>query len=408
MISRMSIPLLLLLFCCGFGSVSGNENTLTESTYSELANIDDLIDQGKFQSALTLLNRLVPKLEARTYDRAVSLQLLGHIHSAMGNRPAAISAFKKALESRKLPESVDHDLRYSIAQLLIAEGSYRDGTGYLLRWINEEKDPTAESMALLASSYYRLGSYGEAANHMEKAISADGIGPAAWYELLLACYRKTGRGAEAIRVSQQAIRRYPDAGAFWNNLLYWYRHAEMAPESLALQELMYRRGMLNTAEKIRLVRSYDRRGMPYQAADLLEHELETGNIPRTEAHYRLLVHCLLRAREKEPARDILAQAVSQMPNGSLQYQLGTLLVDMEQWRAARDTLENALASGDTGAVGHARLLLGISYYHTGNVEASRDAFRLAQADETSHDEAQTWLQFIGKQVSMENDNPRTP
>lgn len=401
MISRMSTLLLLLLFCCGFGSVFGNENTLTESAYSELASIDHLIDQGKFQRALTTLNRLIPKLEAQTYDRAVSLQLLGHIHSTMGNRPAAINAFKQALETGMLPAWVNHDLRYSIGQLLIAEASYRDGAGYLLRWINEEKDPTAESMALLATAYYRLGSYGAAANQMEKAISADGGGPAAWYELLLACYQKTGRGAEAIRVSQRAIRRYPDMGAFWDNLLYWYRHAEMAPESLALQELMYRRGMLNTAEKIRLVRSYDRQGMPYQAADLLEHELETGNIPRTEAHYRLLVHCLLRAREKERARGILAQAVSQMPSGSLQYQLGTLLADMEQWRAARDTLENALASGDTGAVGHARLLLGISHYQTGNVEASRDIFRLAQADAAFHDEAQAWLRYIEKQAAME-------
>ena len=139
MISKMSIPLLLLLFCCGFGAVFGNENALTESAYSELANIDNLIDQGKFQRALTTLNRLIPKLEAQTYDRAVSLQLLGHIHSAMGNRPAAISAFKRALETGTLPAWVNHDLRYSIGQLLIAEGSYRDGTGYLLLWINEEE-----------------------------------------------------------------------------------------------------------------------------------------------------------------------------------------------------------------------------------------------------------------------------
>ena len=100
MIPKRSIPLLLLLFCCGFGSVSGDEKALTESAYRELASIDDLIDQGRFQRALTTLNRLMPKLEAQTYDRAVSLQLLGHIHSAMGNRPAAISAFKQALETR--------------------------------------------------------------------------------------------------------------------------------------------------------------------------------------------------------------------------------------------------------------------------------------------------------------------
>jgi Tfp pilus assembly protein PilF len=399
MIPKRFIPLLFLLFCGDAGFAFGEEKALSESTYRELEGIDDLIERGSFQRALTDLNRLMPKLGARTYDRAVALQLAGHIHTAMGNRPAAIRAIKQALETGMLTESVNHELRYSMGQLLIAEGSYRKGTGYLLRWIKEERAPTAESRALLATAYYRQGNCGKAANQMEKAISSDKDKPAAWYELLLACYRKSGQSGKSIRVSRQAIRHHPHAGVFWNNLLYWYRQAEMTPESLALQELMYRRGMLNTGEKIRLARSYDRQGMPYQAADLLERELETGNIPRTDTHYRLLAHCLLRAREKERARDVLTKAVSKIPSGSLQYQLGTLLVDLEQWREARDTLESAIASGDTGTAGHTRLLLGISHYHTGNIEASGDAFRRAQADAAFRDEAQDWLDYLGKHQS---------
>ena len=396
MIPKRFVPLLFLLFCGDAGFAFGEEKVLSESTYRELESIDDLIEQGSFQHALTNLNRLMPKLGVRTYDRAVALQVAGHIHTAMGNRPSAIRAIKQALETAMLTESVNHELRYGMGQLLVAEGSYRKGTGYLLRWMKEEQAPTAESRALLATAYYHQGDYGKAAYQMEKAISSDRDKPAAWYDLLLACYRKSGQIEKAIRVSRQAIRHHAHAGVFWNNLLYWYRQAEMTPEALALQELMYRRGMLTTEEKIHLARSYDRQGMPYQAADLLERELETGNIPQTDTHYRLLAHCLLRAREKERARDVLAEAVSKIPNGSLQYQLGTLLVDLEQWREARETLESALASGDTGAAGHTRLLLGISHYHTGNIEASRDAFQMAQADAAFQDEAQAWLNYLGK------------
>ena len=93
MIPKRFIPLLFLLFCGDAGFALGEEKALSESTYRELEDSDDLIEQGSFQRALTDLNRLMPKLGARTYDRAVALQVAGHIHTAMGNRPAAIRAF---------------------------------------------------------------------------------------------------------------------------------------------------------------------------------------------------------------------------------------------------------------------------------------------------------------------------
>ena len=76
------------------------------------------------------------------------------------------------------------------------------------------------------------------------------------------------------------------------------------------------------------------------------------------------------------------------------------LAEMSSELAAEiDTLESAIASGDTGAAGHTRLLLGISHYHTGNIEASRAAFRRAQADAAFRDEAQAWLDYLGKHQS---------
>ena len=97
--------LLLLLVCCGYGSVFGDDTALSEFTYRELSSIDQLIDQRRFQHAMASLNQLLPQLEPQSYDQAVALQMLGHIHSALGNPPAAVKGFRQALRTGKLSTS---------------------------------------------------------------------------------------------------------------------------------------------------------------------------------------------------------------------------------------------------------------------------------------------------------------
>ena len=317
--------------------------------------------------------------------------MLGYVYNASGKRDQAAAAFSKALADNLLPENVMHDLRYSIAQLQAQEGKFKDALDPLLSWFKTEKEPQAEAHLLAATIYYQLQEYRNLTEHMEQALKKTAKPEKSWYELLLAGYYQGSDFAHAAEVLERMLVLYPDQRDYWLQLAGMYQKAEHPARSLAVLELALRRGLLDEAGIMQVIRLRLHQQMPRQAAVLLQEQIGKGAVPRTRDNIELLAESWLLAREYDRATTAFTDLATLTSDPSVYYRLGYVYFTQEKWDAARKALDTAVKGGALADKPDAYLLLGISAYHINEITGAARAFNQALNHASTRQQAQWWL-----------------
>jgi tetratricopeptide (TPR) repeat protein len=364
---------------------------LSQPTYRSLRTIHELMNSGKSDAALNALNKLLLKVRHRPYESAVVLQTMGYVCHTLGRDEQTTAYFEQALAKKALPNEVILSVTYNLAQLLIASEKYQKGLHYLKRWFEQEEKPSAQSLFLMATAYFHMEQCEQAIHFVNKAIAQASSPHKSWYQLLLACYYELARYKEAARVLEQLTNHFPEERDYWIQLAGVYQKLNRDPSAVAILELAYRMDMLEETDMLRLVNLYMYRGMPYQAAQLLDMEMEKGRIKRTTDHWLLLTDSLVMAQEPERAITALRQAAKLADRGSLYQRLGQMLYRLERWEEAVQAFDTALGSDRLDYPARVQLLLGVAAQRAGYHERARSAFIKALNDDETQEQAQAWL-----------------
>ena len=375
---------------------------LSEATYRSMSAIHQLMESGKFNAALDALNKLLPKVRHRTYESAVVLQTMGYVCHTLGRDTQAIAYFEQALAKQALPNKVAQSVTYNLAQLHIARKNYQKSLHYLKQWFEQQAKPSAQSLFLAATAHFYMDQYKQAVPYISKAIAKASPPQKSWYQLLLACYYELARYKEAARVLEQLIDDFPDERDYWIQLAGVYQKLNRDRSAIAILELAYRKDMLEETGMLRLVNLYLYRGMPYQAAKLLDTEIKKGNIKRTTDHWLLLTDCLVLAQEPERAITALRQAAKLADKGSLYHRLGQMLYRLERWEEAVQAFDTALRSDRFDQPAMVHLLLGVAAQRAGYYERARSAFIKALDYEETQEQAQAWLDRLAGDDTRNN------
>lgn len=143
--------LLLSLMLVSPLQAADKEYLLSEATYKALSKAQELMEAEQYTEAERQLDALLAQTEAGGYDRAVVQQTLGYLYSERAQYDKAAQAFRQALDANALPEEVAHDLRYNLAQLLIADGQYSQGVVEMEKWLASESQPENSVYVLLGN-----------------------------------------------------------------------------------------------------------------------------------------------------------------------------------------------------------------------------------------------------------------
>jgi tetratricopeptide (TPR) repeat protein len=364
---------------------------LSQPTYRSMSTIHELMNSGKSHAALNALNKLLLKVRHRPYESAVILQTMGYVCHTLGRDAQAIAYFEQALAKKTLPNKVVLNVTYNLVQLLITSKNYQKGLHYLKQWFEQEAKPSAQSLFLAATAYFYVEQYEQAILYVNKAIANASPPQKYWYQLLLACYYELTRYKEAARILEQLTNYYPKERDYWIQLAGVYQKLNRDTSAVAILELAYRMDMLEETDMLRLVNLYLYRGMPYQAAQLLDTEMEKGSIKRTTDHWLLLTDSLVLAQEPERAITALRQAAKLADKGSLYQRLGQMLYRLERWEEAVQAFDTALGSDRLDQPARVQLLLGVAAQHAGFHKRARSAFIKALDDDETREQAQAWL-----------------
>ena len=171
----------------------------------------------------------------------------------------------------------------------------------------------------------------------------------------------------------------------------------MTPDALAVMALAHRQGLLDKeSDYIQLFSLYGYMEVPLKAARVLEEGLEKGIVEPTKKHYESLGNAWYASRELDKAVEALIKAGEKSLDGKIHMQVAYILVDKEDWGAAKIELNSAILKGglkDT-ELGNLLVLLGMSELNTGDLVAARKAFMDARKYPKTRSSAQQWINHL--------------
>jgi len=400
-------PLLLITLLSMTTATMAKEESqylLTEKTYKDLSAAQALMEANKFLAAETKLKALLVEMESGSYEKAVIQQTLGYLYSTLENYKQAISQFQQALDSNALPEKVSHDLRYNLAQLLLADEQYSKGIAMLEKWLKAEVAPPNSAHVLLASAYYRVENYKKTIEHISVAIKNDKTPIEAWYQVLLAAHMELKQYKSAISVLETLIAVYPYQVTYWTQLSSLYLQQNEEFTGLAVKMLAQRLNLGDSKTLISLADMYRYLNIPYKSAQLLTQGINDGVIKADFDNLNRLANSWLAAKEAVKATPILQKIAGLDGSGESDLKYSRVLFSLEKWQDTEQSLSKSLTKLKGKQIGEASLLLGMTQFHLDKLSQAKASFSKAIKFEDERNQASQWLRHIESLLPKEGTN----
>ncbi|MCC5797057.1 MAG: tetratricopeptide repeat protein [Methylophaga sp.] len=392
---------ILLIVFLGLHTVAAAEQyLLTESTYRVLSAAHEKMEAQQYTQAERDLQALLRDISSSSYDAAMIRQTLGYLYSETGDYARAASTFREALASEALPPDVNHNLRFNLAQLLIAADNYREGIAELERWMQNEAAPSDNAYLLLATAYYRLPDYQKSIDTIKILINRTSQPKEEWYRLQLAGHMELNQYRAATSLLETMVSRYPYQKNYWDHLASLYMQQEQQFRSLAVHSLTMRMDLGDTNTLQRVIDMYRYLGIPYKAATMLEKGMADGVIARNFEQQKRLADSWLAARELARAIEVLSSIATQDQTGETGFQLARLQISEERWADALSTLQQVEPMVESERLrGELLLLKGMAYFNLGDYLQARTQFSQAVAFERQRNQAGQWLRHVDALLS---------
>lgn len=372
---------------------------LDELTWKQLNRVYEEVGEERFDSAYEDLQNMLRRAGRDAYLQAVLYQALAQVEWSRKNYEASLAHFEKAVELDTLPNQTHFALMYQVSQLYFMKERYDDALEALELWFCTVPDEqvTSHAWVLKASINIQKEDYPATLEAIDTAIAMDDEPRESWYQTKLAAHFELKQFPEAARTLETMISSWPDKKTYWTQLSQIYYRLEQRDRALATMALAWRKGLLDRQSDLTYLSSlYSDANVPYKAAEVLEQGIRDGVVTPTKEHWTLVAETWYSAEELEKSLVAFREAGAVDPDGDIDLRRGFILVDMEDWPAALEALDDALGKGGLGErrTGEAYLLRGMANFNLGNLDAAgEDWNRSARYDDTRN-AARQWINHL--------------
>lgn len=389
------ILMAVALFLTSHASGAARGQEISSWLYKKLEAVEKHISEKRYAEANELLQSSLKKLKKQNFERAVVLRSLASVAAIQGHYRKASEFLGKSLATNALPKEQARRASINLGQLLIADGQYKKAVTHLEPLMSDSDQVKPADQVLLAQAYAQLKQYKRALKWVDKAVSSSSKPAESWYQLQLALNYELRQFRKCAEILGTLVRLYPDKRRYWTELSGIYQQLKAFDKALAVTELAYRKGLLKKEKEIVLLAQlYLHQESPLMAARLVEKELDSGRVKRTEKNLELLANSLIQAREFKKAEEPLLEAAELAVKGRLSVRLARIYIEQEKWEKARSALSRGLKKGGLKSPGEAWLMVGIACYELDDQPCSQKALNKAKSYKKQKKSAKQWLEYI--------------
>lgn len=388
----LKIALVVLLVS---GSVYGKQPLVSPAVYKAVQNAEKHLANAAYAKALKPLKALLVESKSGSYDQAIVWKTIGAVYAAQGKYQSAANALEKSLIGDALPEQQRLDVQYNLGQVYLALEQYQKALAILKPWIAQNQSPTEHNNLLLAQLYSQLHQYDQALVYAKRLLKSKNNPPESHYKLVIALNFELKKYADAGRLLESLLQRFPDNKTYWQQLVASHQYSGDYHKATAVKDLAYRAKILDRPDDImQLVQLYNYTGSPYLAAQLFENEIERGKLPKSTKNLTQLSDIWLQAREYKKAATTLSKAAKRLDSGQVYQRLGGLYIEQQDWKNAHQALKSAVQKGGLKKPGNAWLLYGMCAHELKLDREAKQAFAKAMNYANTRNSAQQWLSAI--------------
>ena len=368
--------------------------TISPQLYKQLSSTEQLIAKQHYAHARQKLHQILSGLKKDSYEQALTLSSLASVYALENNYSKAAKFLEQCLATKMLSDPQQQESLLNLGQLYMATEQYQKTVNTLQRWLNNNPE-TTDVQVLLANAYTQLKQYRKALPYIEKAIKQSKKPQEGWLQLNLALYYELENYSAAAGILRKLQTRYPDKKDYWQQLASIYQQLRQFSKALTTQHLAYKKGFISSESDIlTLVNLFLYQKQPYQAAQLLDKELNAKRVTPNATNWEALANAWTSAREYKQAVNALEKASALHEKGELYLQLGRIHIEQELWQAAINAINKAVKKGQLKQIGEAYILLGMSLYETEQIKAAKQAFHKAAKYRKTQKSAKQWLNYI--------------
>ncbi|EGQ9821531.1 hypothetical protein FV767_11135 [Vibrio parahaemolyticus] len=400
--SRVASLILLVGVASAAPSLAKEAPQLSDRTFRTVNKVQELIATEKYSAAKEKLADALDSSGSKKYDRAVLLQQTGFLYSLQDNYVQAAKYFAEALKLDALPVPVAQQVRYSLAQLYLAEEKYKQSVNTMNEWFKvaetTQEKPQAHAYITLASAYVQLEDYRKALPPTKKAIEMSKNPSESWYLILVASHYELGQLKSVASVLKTLTSKYPEKKRYWMQLSGIYMELGQERNSLATLEMVYKMGKLEgEKEYLRFVNFLAYQGIPYKAAKTLEKEMAAGNIEKSKENLDRLASFWQQAKELDDSIIAYKKSYDMNPTAKTQIQIARLMIQDKQYSQATQFTRNAASNATRDQKAELDYIRGMAYFELQQPEKALQAMKGAAESPTFRPTVGPWINFLESQ-----------
>jgi tetratricopeptide (TPR) repeat protein len=313
----------------------------------QVSQANEALNNGSPQQAISILNNLLNGGSAmNAYERSLSYQILGSAYNDLEDYGGAQRAFQNAINAGGLLPNEADALRVNVAQLMILNGQYREGAEALERFLASGGQEKPQFTDLLVQAWVEAQDYRRALPWAEKWFNRASPKERRHFDLLNFLYNNLGMSGKQSDIIKEMIKKWPQDRDLWNSWASMLAQGGREQDAFEVQKMLYLGGAMTTEPDLKKVISYySFYEMPFQAAQILEREMNSGRVSRTPDNLKELATYYRTAREYGRAIPILEQAAQQSNTAKLYADLGEAYYNEGQCQKSEEAFRKAIDRG---------------------------------------------------------------
>lgn len=356
-----------------------------------------LVDNNP-QAAITQAEALL-KTQVNCYERTAISRLLSAAYLKTGQNVRAAQMLEGLLTSGAIPASDRTKTLLTLGQIYLQAQDLNNADRFMSQWLQAGGRPDRDQNWQMAVLKHKLNNPNGAIQFAEAVLNQDGgSAKPEVIDFLIYLYDQTNQRAKKAGLLERKLAVNPTDKTTWEAIAGDYFKGGEERKAFEATKAMYLAGILRTEDELmRVVNFYNRFDAPFQAARVLEKEMNAGRINKTLEKYELLAQLYQVAREYDRAIPILKQASQMSGRTEFVERAGRSYFELGKYRDAIELLTQATQKSGMKEPAYSRVLIGQAKYELNDRAGAKEAFSAAanqSGDPNGVRAARAWLDFL--------------
>jgi tetratricopeptide (TPR) repeat protein len=375
---------------------------VSKSVYDQITKAQEAVDAKDYPAALKVLDKLYDPEKLSEYEQANVLNYLGFVYYNMDDTVNAMRTYERMVAIPSLEPQMRKQTLYTLAQLHTMEEQYAKALTTLDQWFVMETNPAPEPFILKAQNLYQISRFAEMIEPIENAIRVAGDrdkeAKEDWYVLLNFAYFQQENYAKVRDIQKILLVKWPKK-RYWFSLAGAYTELGEDANLVNAYEAAHTQALLEKeSELVTMAQLYMQREIPFKAGQLLDKEMASNRVAKSQKNYRLLSQAWMLAQEDEKAIPALQEAARLTNDGELDVRLGNTLLNTGDYAGCVSSVKNGIRKGGLKSPDHAQISLGMCLYNERDYNDAIAAFTAAAKVSRSRRVSNQWINVIRADV----------